>query len=97
MRGWRAMPRPAKARLAELGDLRARLARQPAAEIAELCVPLPDGTCAPLDPHAASLPSCRREANKLRIGVQLTDRGLGIGDIDAFVNDRNAGRFPPRP
>jgi uncharacterized caspase-like protein len=29
----------------------------------------------------------------LRIGVQLADRGLGIGAIDAFVNDRNAGRF----
>ncbi len=84
---------PSKARLAELGDLRARLARQPAAEVAQLCVPMPDGTCAALDPHAASLAHLPAEANKLRISMQLTDRGLGIGDIDAFVNDRNAGRF----
>src|SRR5262249_54429311 len=33
------------------------------------------------------------QTGKLRIGVQLADRGLGIGAIDAFVNDRNAGRF----
>jgi hypothetical protein len=84
---------PSRARLAELGDLRARLARQPAVEIAELCVPLADGTCAALDPHAATQPRLPAQASKLRIGVQLADRGLGIGDIDAFVNDRNAGRF----
>ena len=82
-----------RARLAELGDLRARLARQPAVDIAELCVPLADGTCAALDPHAAALPRLPAQTGRLRIGVQLADRGLGIGAIDAFVNDRNAGRF----
>jgi hypothetical protein len=85
---------PSRTRLAELGDLRARLARQPSAEVADLCVPLADGTCAALDPRAASLPRLPAQASKLRIGLHLTDRGLGIGDIDAFVNDRNAGRFP---
>lgn len=85
---------PAKTRLAELGDLRARLAHQPAVEIAQLCVLLKDGSCTPLDAHATSLPRLPTDANKLRIQAQLTDRGLGIGDIDAFVNDRNAGRFP---
>ena len=82
-----------RARLAELGDLRARLARQPAVDIAELCVPLADGTCTALDPHAAALPRLPAQTGRLRIGVQLADRGLGIGAIDAFVNDRNAGRF----
>ena len=86
-------PGPSRARLAELGDLRARLARQPSVEFAELCVPMADGTCAALDPHAATLPRLPAQANKLHIGVRLADRGLGIGDIDAFVNDRNAGRF----
>jgi WD40 repeat protein len=81
-------------RLAELGDLRAKLARQPAVEIANLCVPLADGSCAELDPHAASLPRLPAQANRLRIGILLADRGLGVGDVDAFVNDRNAGRFP---
>ena len=85
---------PSRQRLAELGDLRARLARQPAVEITELCVPLDDGTCTALDPHAATLPRLAAHASKLRIGLQIADRGLGIGDIDAFVNDRNAGRFP---
>lgn len=84
---------PSRERLAELGDLRARLARQPAVEVAELCVPLGDGTCAPLDPHAATLPRLPAQSGKLRIGLKLADRGLGIGAIDAFVNDRNAGRF----
>lgn len=89
---------PARARLAELGDLRARLARQPAVEITGLCVPLADGTCTALDPHASSLPRLSAQTSKLRIAVQIADRGLGIGDIDAFVNDRNAGRFvAPEP
>jgi WD40 repeat protein len=83
----------AKARLAELGDMRARLARQPEAEIAELCVPLPDGTCTPLDAHGAGRPRLPTQAAKLWMRVRVTDRGLGIGDIDAFVNDRNVGRF----
>ena len=68
---------PSRERLAELGDLRATLARQPAVEIAELCVPLADGTCAALDPHAASLPRLPAQTGKLRIGVQLADRGPG--------------------
>ncbi len=59
-------PGPSRARLAELGDLRARLARQPAVEFAELCVPMADGTCAALDPHAATLPRLPAQANKLR-------------------------------
>jgi hypothetical protein len=84
---------PSRERLAELGDLRSRLGRRPAVEISGLCVPLADGSCAALDPHAATLPRLPAQAGKLRIGVQLADRGLGIGDIDAFVNDRNAGRF----
>ncbi len=86
-------PGPSRERLAELGDLRARLARQPAAEITDLCAAMADGSCFTLDPHAASLPRLSAQATKLRIGLRLSDRGLGIGAIDAFVNDRNAGRF----
>jgi hypothetical protein len=84
---------PAKARLAELGDMRARLARQPEAEIAVLCVPLPDGTCAPLDVHGTGRPRLPAQATKLWMQVRVTDRGLGISTIDAFVNDRIVGRF----
>ena len=73
--------------------MRARLTRQPVVEFAELCVPLADGTCAALDPHGRRATRLPAQATKLHIGVRLADRGLGIGDIDAFVNDRNAGRF----
>ena len=85
---------PARAKLAEMGDMRARLARQPAVEIASLCAVLADASCTPLDVRATALPRLPAQAGKLRMGLRLTDRGLGIGDIDAFVNDRNAGRFP---
>jgi WD40 repeat protein len=84
---------PSRQRLAELGDLRSRLGRQPAAEISELCVAQADGTCTTLDPRIVSFSRLPTQSNRLRIGVQLADRGLGIGDIDAFVNDRNVGRF----
>jgi hypothetical protein len=85
-------PGPSRARLAELGDLRARLARQPSVEFAELCVPMADGTCAALDPHAATLPRLPAQANKLHIGVRLADRGLGIGDIRPPKTARPARR-----
>ena len=84
---------PAKARLAELGDLRTRLDRQPAVDLVGLCVPHPDGSCSDLDLHPGSSPHLSADATKLRMRVQLADRGLGVGDIDEFVNDRNAGRF----
>jgi WD40 repeat protein len=85
--------RPAQARLQAIGDLRDRLARQPEVEIAEACIATSAG-CAPIDLHdrgAARLPA---GATSLRLGLRLTDRGLGVGDIDAFVNERNVGRTP---
>jgi caspase domain-containing protein len=33
------------------------------------------------------------QVGRLHISLRLADRGLGIGNIDAFVNDRNVGRF----
>ncbi|HEV2677056.1 MAG TPA: caspase family protein [Aliidongia sp.] len=85
---------PSRARLAELGDIRARLARQPTVEVASACVPVADGSCAPVPfgpQRQAVLPA---GADKLRLHLKLGDRGLGVGAIDAFVNERNAGRFP---
>ncbi len=87
-------PGPAQARLAELGDIRARLARQPTVEVAGACIPAADGSCAALTlgaQHQAVLPP---GAATVRLSLKLADRGLGVGAIDAFVNDRNAGRFP---
>ena len=87
-------PAPARARLAELGDIRARLARQPTVQVASACIPAADGSCAALPfgaQHQAVLPA---GAATLRLHLALGDRGLGVGAIDAFVNERNAGRFP---
>lgn len=86
-------PGPARARLAELGDLRARLARQPEVAISAACIPRPAADCqkVALGPHGvADLPA---EARTLQLHLRVTERGLGLGALDLFVNDRNAGRF----
>jgi hypothetical protein len=83
---------PAAAQLAALGDIRSRLDRQPLIEITAACAPQPDQTCAPIvvkPGHPVSLPSA---AGSLRVTAKVTDRGLGIGPLDLFVNERNAGR-----
>ena len=87
----------ASARLAELGDLRARFARQPEAQVAGVCVVQEDGACAPVPLArgiAAALPA---SAAGLRLTVALRERGLGIGPIDVFVNGRNTGRIAGPP
>ena len=85
---------PARARRAKLGDLRARLAREPQAAIASACIEQPDGSCAPLKPDATGAAKLPPAASRLRLALSLSDRGLGIGAIDLFVNGRNLGRFP---
>ena len=89
-------PGPARARLAELGDIRGRLARQPTVEVTGACVPAAGGCTAVAfgARHEAVLPP---GAGTLRLHLKLGDRGLGVGAIDAFVNERNAGRFPSPP
>ncbi len=85
------------ARLAELGDLRARFARQPEAHVAGVCVTQPDGGCAPVPVArgiAAALPA---SAEGLRLTLALRERGLGVGPVDVFVNGRNTGRIAGPP
>ena len=89
----RGDPAPARARLAELGDLRARFARQPTVVIAAACLPQPDGSCTslPLQRDAVTvLPSAATAS--LRLQLAVADRGLGAGMVDMFVNGRNGGR-----
>lgn len=81
-----------RARLAELGDIRQRLDRQPAATILSICTPIPGAGCLPLPPDQVRVPPT---AETLRITMRLSDRGLGVGAVDTFVNDRNAGRSQP--
>ena len=89
----RGDPAPARARMVELGDLRARLARQPGLLVTAACLMQTDGVCAPLAIQrdaATRLPVTTAPA--IRLTLQVTDRGLGVGPVDVFVNGRNAGR-----
>ena len=81
----------ARRRLAELGDLRAVIARQPRVTVTGLCVPDVSGECRALEaessqPHGLS---------RVRIRLRLEDRGLGLGPVDVFRNGRNVGRVDP--
>ncbi len=89
----RGDPLPARARLAELGDLRLRFARQPALSVTAACLSQLDGACTPLALQrdgTTRLPPTTAPA--IRLTLQVADRGLGVGPVDVFVNGRNAGR-----
>jgi WD40 repeat protein len=79
---------PARERLAQLGELRARVGRLPVLAPRSACAVTPAG-CAPVAWDARSLPA---EATALRLGFTVTDRGLGLGPLDVLVNDRIAVR-----
>lgn len=83
----------ATARIAELGDARARIGRLPTLAAGEACAVTPEG-CVALPWGAADLPA---EATSLRLSVTLGDRGLGLGPLDVMVNGRLALRSPTTP
>jgi hypothetical protein len=85
--------RPAQARMAELGDVRARIGRLPALAPGEACAVTPEG-CVALPWGTAELPG---EATALRLSFTLSDRGLGLGPLDLLVNGRLAMRSPTTP
>jgi hypothetical protein len=91
----RGDPAPASARLNELGDLRQRLSRQPGIDIALACVPQADASCTALAASRGTATVLPPNATRLRLKLRAEDRGLGMGPVDVFVNDRNAGRFSP--
>jgi hypothetical protein len=86
---------PARARLSELGDIRARFARQPTAEVTAACIPSPTGACTALATTGGRPVNLAGEAERVRLSVTVTERGLGLGPLDVFVNERNAGRWAP--
>jgi hypothetical protein len=91
-------PAATQARLAVLGDLRARLASQPVVDVRAACARIGDGTCAELSLGRGGDARVPAAATSARLTVQVTDRGLGVGPLDAFVNGRNAGRIAaPKP
>lgn len=79
---------PARERLAQLGELRARVGRLPVLAPRSACAVTPEG-CTPVAWDARSLPA---GATALRLGFTITDRGLGLGPLDVLVNDRIAVR-----
>jgi hypothetical protein len=79
---------PARERLAQLGELRARVGRLPVLAPRSACAVTPAG-CTPVAWDARSLPA---DATALRLGFTVTDRGLGLGPLDVLVNDRIAMR-----
>lgn len=82
---------PARARLAQLGELRARVGRLPTLAAQSACAVTATG-CAPLALDSRSLPE---GATALRLRFTTTDRGLGLGPLDVLVNDRIATRAEP--
>ena len=84
---------PARARLAQLGELRARVGRLPLLAPDAACAVTPDG-CQALAWDSRSLP---QGATALRLRFASTDRGLGLGPLDVLVNDRIAARTESAP
>ncbi|MGG5823967.1 caspase family protein [Falsiroseomonas sp. HW251] len=78
----------ARARLAQLGDVRSRIGQLPQLRAGSACV-MAGGACETLAWDARTLPD---EATELRLGLTATDRGLGLGPLDVLVNDRIVAR-----
>lgn len=79
---------PAQARMADLGEVRARIGRLPTLSPDAACAVTAAG-CVPLGWGAAELPE---GASGLRLTYATMDRGLGLGPLDVMVNDRIAVR-----
>jgi hypothetical protein len=84
---------PARARMSDLGDVRARIGRLPTLVAGEACAVIGQG-CAPLAWGAAELPA---GATALRLSFHAADRGLGLGPLDIMVNGRIAMRAAATP
>jgi len=82
---------PAQARLASLGEVRARIGRLPVLAGGTACA-VTDAGCEPIAWDTRGLPE---GARALRLSFTATDRGLGLGPLDVLVNDRIAARAEP--
>jgi hypothetical protein len=81
----------AQERLAQLGDVRARIGRIPLLAPGSACA-VTDTGCQPVTWDGGPLPD---GARSLRLSFIATDRGLGLGPLDILVNDRIAVRAQP--
>ncbi|WP_376092399.1 caspase family protein [Roseomonas sp. CCTCC AB2023176] len=87
-------PTAARARIAELGDVRARIAQLPVLKAGSACAVLADGSCPPvtLTGNVVTVPP---DSVALRLSLRAEDRGLGFGPLDILVNQRIALRGEP--
>ena len=85
---------PAATRLAELGDVRARIGQLPQLRASTACVVLAEGTCQAVTLGPSLLVPAG--ATALRLGLVTQERGLGLGPLDVLVNDRIAARSLPK-
>jgi hypothetical protein len=82
---------PQAAAEAAIGDLHDRLIHEPAIAVTAACVGAGDG-CRAIAVSTAADMALPDDATALTLNVRTTDRGLGVGAQDVFVNGRNAGR-----
>ncbi len=86
-------PTPARTKLAERGDVRARLTHRPGVAVVSACQTQANGTCPALASRAGSTLTVPADAATLRLTAQITSTDPQNGVLDIFVNDRIAGRF----
>jgi hypothetical protein len=84
---------PAAARIAALGDMREAIGRLPVVAARSACAVLAGGGCRDL--ALAPAMTVPPETTALRLVLGAEDRGLGLGPVDALVNDRIAARGTP--
>ena len=82
---------PAQERLAQLGEVRARIGRLPTLTPGTLCAVIGE-ECRTIGWDTRMLPE---GASALRMTFAATDRGMGFGPFDVLVNDRIAARAEP--
>jgi hypothetical protein len=82
---------PAAAAAAAIGDLHDRLVHEPTVAVQSACVGSGDG-CRAITVNSAADVALPDDAGAVTLTISATDRGLGVGAEDVFVNGRNVGR-----
>jgi hypothetical protein len=82
---------PAAAAAAAIGDLHDRLVHEPIVAVQGACVSEAGG-CRAIAVSSAANVLLPDDAGAVTLNISATDRGLGVGDEDVFVNGRNVER-----
>jgi hypothetical protein len=82
---------PARAAMAAIGDLHDRLIHEPTVAVQSACVGAAGG-CRAIALSSAADVALPDDATAVTLNIAATDRGLGVGAEDVFVNGRNVGR-----